>query len=91
LNHGKIENIIGAQFPAMTDTVKKLSAFTICVKFVMALVTLAGGLLLIRLFGEKRIQWILNNVLPKKQIQEQAWSPGACMPAVGTEPSAEEC
>jgi hypothetical protein len=51
---------------------QKLHTLKSCVKVVMALATLAGGLLLIRLCGEKRLQRFLNFIFFRRKYQKNA-------------------
>ena len=74
----------------MADILEKLDTLKSCLKVIMALATLAAGLLLIRLFGENRIQCFIGNVLPEKKAQKRGWVQGVCMPAVASDRSAKE-
>lgn len=51
---------------------EKWNALKSCAKVVIALATLAGGLLLIRVCGEQRLQSLVNMVFLKKTIPDNA-------------------
>jgi hypothetical protein len=48
----------------------KLNALKSCAKVVIALATLAGGLLLIRICGEQRLQSLLDMAFLKRNIPD---------------------
>jgi hypothetical protein len=54
---------------------QRFDALKSCAKIVMAMAILAGGLLLIRLFGEERLQRFLDMVFLEKKYSKNTMEP----------------
>jgi hypothetical protein len=77
-------------FKNLKTKFQKIDVLKSCVKIVVALVIFAGGLLIIRICGEKRLQRFLDMTLLEKRYAKNTVVPQDSPPAIDTNNATSE-